>query len=283
VLILHGATFPSRNAAAWKIEGRSWMDELSDAGHEVYALDFLGYGESDRYAEMKNDDSDAAPLGDVASMTVQVERAVEQIRAEHGGARVHLIAHSAGTFAAALYAQSHADALAHLVLFGPPNSSTHASSVASKSMAQPSYRHVSVEDQLQSFESKVIAAGRLEPRMFETWGAAYLATDPSSGKRQPQSVRIPGGMHTASEALDRGAPLPYDPTHIATPTLVIVGDWDAVTPPAECLLLFEQFASPMKRFVIISEAGHRMHLEKSRGQLFREVNAFLEETVNAKD
>jgi alpha-beta hydrolase superfamily lysophospholipase len=90
-------------------------------------------------------------------------------------------------------------------------------------------------------------------------------------------------MLTASEALERGAPLPYDPTRIVTPTLVIVGDWDTVTSPAECLLLFEQFASPTKRFVIISQAGHRMHLEKSRGQLFREVNAFLEEAVNAKD
>ena len=42
VLILHGATFPSGNAAGWKIDGRSWMDELASAGYDVYALDFLG-------------------------------------------------------------------------------------------------------------------------------------------------------------------------------------------------------------------------------------------------
>ena len=29
ILILHGATFPSANAAAWKMGGRSWMDELA--------------------------------------------------------------------------------------------------------------------------------------------------------------------------------------------------------------------------------------------------------------
>jgi hypothetical protein len=36
VLILHGATFPSGNAAAWKFEGRSWMDQLAELGYDVY-------------------------------------------------------------------------------------------------------------------------------------------------------------------------------------------------------------------------------------------------------
>lgn len=35
VLILQGATFPSGNAAGWKIDGRSWMDELASAGYDV--------------------------------------------------------------------------------------------------------------------------------------------------------------------------------------------------------------------------------------------------------
>lgn len=55
-----------------------------------------------------------------------------------------------------------------------------------------------------------------------------------------------------------------------------VRSWDAVTSPSEGLRLFKQFAAPMKRLVLVSQAGHRMHLEKNRRQLYQEARAFLE-------
>ena len=83
-------------------------------------------------------------------------------------------------------------------------------------------------------------------------------------------------MRVALEELEHSGKLPYDPTHITTPTLIIQGEWDAVTPAADSLRLFEQFASPLKRFVVVSQAGHRLHLERNRRQLYQEVRAFLE-------
>ena len=52
VLYLHGATFPSALSIAYRFAGRSWRDALCDAGFDVWALDFLGFGGSDRYPEM---------------------------------------------------------------------------------------------------------------------------------------------------------------------------------------------------------------------------------------
>ena len=52
VLILHGGTLPSGASSAFRMDGHSWMDDLSDAGFDVWALDYLGYGGSDRYPEM---------------------------------------------------------------------------------------------------------------------------------------------------------------------------------------------------------------------------------------
>src|SRR5450432_2407880 len=52
VLYVHGATFPSALSIAHRFDGRSWRDALCDAGFDVWALDFHGFGHSDRYPEM---------------------------------------------------------------------------------------------------------------------------------------------------------------------------------------------------------------------------------------
>jgi pimeloyl-ACP methyl ester carboxylesterase len=52
VLYVHGATFPSALSIAHRFDGRSWRDELCEAGFTVWGLDFHGFGGSDRYPEM---------------------------------------------------------------------------------------------------------------------------------------------------------------------------------------------------------------------------------------
>src|SRR5689334_7826963 len=49
VLFIHGASFPSALAFDFRMDGQSWMDKLAARGFDVYALDFPGYGLSDRY------------------------------------------------------------------------------------------------------------------------------------------------------------------------------------------------------------------------------------------
>ena len=54
VLYVHGGTFPSALAVAHRFDGRSWRDELCDAGFHSWALDFHGFGRlSDPYPEME--------------------------------------------------------------------------------------------------------------------------------------------------------------------------------------------------------------------------------------
>jgi pimeloyl-ACP methyl ester carboxylesterase len=52
VLYVHGAAFPSALSVAHRFEGRSWRDALREASFDVWALDFHGFGRSDRYPEM---------------------------------------------------------------------------------------------------------------------------------------------------------------------------------------------------------------------------------------
>jgi pimeloyl-ACP methyl ester carboxylesterase len=277
VLILHGATFPSGNSAAWKIDGRSWMDELAAAGYDVYALDFLGYGNSDRYPEMSSASPVGPPLGGVDSMVSQVDCAVAEIMRFQRVDRVNVLAHSAGTFAAARYAQLHPNRVNRLVLFGAPAPADGPKPALAETASDTRQRYIEVsrDDQLDAFERKVREAHHLDSVMFEAWASAYLATDPESGNRQPASVRVPAGMAAAFADMERRGQLPYDPKQIVVPVLVIQGEWDSVAPISAGERLFSELGSPLRRFVVLSQAGHRAHLESNRWQLYRETEAFL--------
>ena len=63
VLYVHGATFPSALSIAHRFDGRSWRDELADAGFHVWGLDFHGYGESDPHPAMDRPGERTEPLG----------------------------------------------------------------------------------------------------------------------------------------------------------------------------------------------------------------------------
>jgi pimeloyl-ACP methyl ester carboxylesterase len=63
VLYLHGAAFPSAAFGRLPVRGVSWRDVLCGAGFDVWTLDFLGFGGSDRYPEMEADADAHAPLG----------------------------------------------------------------------------------------------------------------------------------------------------------------------------------------------------------------------------
>ena len=64
---------------------------------------------------------------------------------------------------------------------------------------------------------------------------------------------------------------------IKVPTLVVVAEWDRVTPSQGAQALFHKLPSgPHKRLVEIGEGTHFVMLEKNRMQLFQEVQFFLD-------
>jgi pimeloyl-ACP methyl ester carboxylesterase len=101
------------------MEGKSWMDNLAEQNYDCYALDFLGYGYSDRYPEMLNKYLEGKPPGRAIAVFQDIDSAVNYIVKKPAAKRLILLPISWGGSVAALYATKFPDKIENLVLFPP--------------------------------------------------------------------------------------------------------------------------------------------------------------------
>ena len=118
ILYIHGATFPSALSIAHRFDGYSWRDALCEAGFDVWAFDFHGYGYSDRYPAMKEPAQGNPPLCRTEDASEQVEAVVRFILDWHSVPSLSMISHSWGSMPAARFAGRHPTMVERLVLFG---------------------------------------------------------------------------------------------------------------------------------------------------------------------
>ena len=92
-------------------------------------------------------------------------------------------------------------------------------------------------------------------------------------------VRSPNGvLEDFARFWAAGQPA-YEPANIRAPTLLVVGDWDVVTPPAMARGLYDHLVNAReRRLVLLSEGTHFLVIEKHRMRLLREVQNFLDES-----
>jgi pimeloyl-ACP methyl ester carboxylesterase len=275
VLYVHGATFPSALSVAHRFSGRSWRDALCEAGFDVWALDFYGFGYSGRYAEMKAEADNNGPLCTANDAAEQLEVVIKFILDNLGINALSVISHSWGSMPVGCYAGAHATVLDRWVLFAPIARRTPLRYETTPSF--PAWRLVSVEDQWKRFVEDVPAHETpvLSKREFDAWAIAYLDSDSESRTRTPPSVKTPLGPFSEIIGAWHGS-LPYDPSQISAPVAIIRGEWDGLLPDADARWLFDAFSrSPNKRDIKIARATHLMHLETMRSALWRESIAFL--------
>ena len=282
VLFLHGASFPSALAFGFRMNNYSWMDNLAENGYDVYALDFLGYGNADRYPEMETGLSDGKPVGRALDIYKDVDKAVDLIIQRAGKAKVYLIGHSWGGSVAALYATKFPDKVAKLVLFAAITARQDSTAYTNSANT---YEVMTPEQRVNAMKS-LTPEGKpcqLEPEIFETWGNSWLQSDPLAKKLNTKSVRFPAGYTPDVEDMLHNKPF-YNPADIKVSTLVIRGEWDEYPNNTDDEKLFTSLENaPYKKYVVIEKATHVMHLEKSRYQLYDETLRFLKFGTNMKE
>jgi pimeloyl-ACP methyl ester carboxylesterase len=275
VLYVHGATFPSALSIAYRFDGRSWRDALSEAGFDVWSFDFYGFGASDRYPEMDRPPDESAPLCQAEEGARQLERVVRFILGHQNVQRVSLISHSWGSMPAGLFAGAHAALVDRWAMFAPI--ARRGPRRYEAPPAFPGWRVVTLEDQWKPFVEDVpVGEPPVLSRLhFEKWGEAYLDSDPSSRSRDPAGVKVPFGPFSDIIKAWHGQ-LAYDPAAVRVPVAIIRGEWDGLMADDDAGWLFAAFKqSPLKRDIKIGRATHLMHLETMRPALWQESIAFL--------
>lgn len=275
VLYVHGATFPSAVSIAHRFDGFSWRDALNEAGFDVWGLDFHGFGNSDRYEEMRKSPETQAPLCNAGDAGDQVEAAARFILEHQGAARLSLVSHSWGSMPAGRFAGKQPAMVDRWVLFGPV--ARRPPRRYESAPAGEAWKVITVENQWMRFVEDVPPDEPpvLSRKHFDEWAALYLDSDKDSRTRNPVGVKVPSGPFNDILRAWHGE-LSYDPALVQAPVALIRGEWDGIVPDEDAHWLFDAFkASPVKRDIKISRATHLMHLEVMRDALYRETNAFL--------
>jgi pimeloyl-ACP methyl ester carboxylesterase len=262
VLLLHGSSFPSALAFDFAMDGVSWMDSLAAHGHDVYALDFLGYGLSDRYPPAQQ------PQGRALDVVQDVDHAVNLVLERTGAQQVALIAHSWGGSLGALYAERHPEKVGRLVLFAAITArkeSTPRAVVAPYEELTPTQRIASMDGLRPASQPS-----QLHADVHARWGAAWLAS-----AEEKLAVRFPSGPSVDVDDLRHGQAY-YDPARIQAPTLLVRGEWDAWPNDADYKQLFERLTGAAERqYAVIPHGTHVMHLEAAHNALWKAVETFL--------
>lgn len=280
LLYVHGATYPATTAFDLQLDGLSWMDYIAAHGWDVYLLDLRGYGKSTRPAEMDQPAKDNTPIVTTDVAIRDVSAAVQFILKRRNVSRVSLLGWSWGTSIMAAYTAANNDKVSKLALYAPLWLRNTPGLIGGDGPLG-AYRTVTRENARKRWltgvpedkQADLIPAG-----WFDAWAQATWGTDPEA--KNGGQLRAPNGViQDVREYWAAGKPY-YDPANIRVPTLLIKAEWDQDTPAYMSQALFPLLKNaPAKRYVEIGEGTHTVIMEKNRLQLFREVQAFLDEPL----
>ena len=281
VLFVHGATYPAHTNFDLKLDGVSWMEYIAARGYDVYLLDVRGYGKSTRPNEMTEKPDAHPPIVRSDAAVKDVSAIVNFILKRRNIPRLELIGWSWGTTLMAAYTTRNAHKVERLVLYAPVWIRHTPSLVQAGPGPLGAYRTITPEQartRLYTGVPEHKKATLIPAGFFDAWLDATLASDPVGAKTNPPVIRAPNGVVQDGLEYWSAGKAYYDPVKITVPTLLVMAEWDADTPPYMAQTLFPLLVnSPGKRFVELAEGTHHVMLEKNRFALFETVQAFLDE------
>ena len=276
VLFVHGATYGSTDTVDYAPEDQSWLDLLALQGFDAWCIDLLGYGQSDRPAEMNQPAEAHDPLVDTAFAVANVHQAVTFIRDLRHIGGLNLIGYSWGTAICGSYAGQYPQSVIKLVLYGalwieglaPTGDSL--GRIGAYRTVDPASMMTRWSFGLDSSDINRVVSDQERLRWCEQTASCDPQYASTGFLRAPTGV-IKDFAQCRESGLDW-----YDPSLVLAPVQIVVGAWDAETTPAQGQRLFERLThAPTKQMTIIGEGTHSLLLERNRHQLHSVVHQFL--------
>jgi len=292
VLFLHGATYPSTPDFDLQFKDYSWADRLVKQGFVVYMVDYRNYGFSTREKAMDQPAKGNKPVTRSYLAIRDIGAAVDDIIKKRKVKSVNLIGWSWGAMLGGYYASLHSDKVSRLVMFAPAYAFTQHTNLGPGSGLQNkrkpfefnygvgAYRLGSEAANDKRWEGEIPVDDKDSYRdkaAAHAFSQAALATDPTSGSRNPPSLRAPNGVleDTFQQATGRRM---WNASSIYSPTLVIAGEYDTWSFPEDREGLMRDLSNaPKKKSVLIKDATHFVLFEKNRVPFFEAIEAFLKE------
>ncbi len=281
LLFVHGSTYPAHTGFDAPLGGQSWMEFIASRGYDVYCLDVRGYGRSTRPKQMSEPAQNNPPVVRTPDAVKDITAVLNFILKRRNISKLNLLGWSWGCTLMATTAIQNTDKVARLMLYAPGWLRTTPSLLNAGGGPLGAYRTVTREQAKARWLNGVPEdkqAALIPPGWFDQWADATWATDPDGAKQNPPVVRAPNGTVADTTEYWSSGKTMYDPAKITVPTLIAIGEWDRDTPPYMAQAIFPLLVnSPGKRLVMLAEGTHHMMLEKNRLELFKAVQAFLDE------
>ncbi len=296
VLFIHGAGTPAEVAFDVPHSTYSWMDNLAQAGFDVFAMDVTGYGRSTRPAVM-NDPcnlsesqrqefvpeliaADCEPSYGYAATTIEsdwddIDAVVDYIRELRDVERLHLVGWSLGGPRAGGYAARNPDKVARMVLLAPAYSRNRASERPELPVAGPAFSKQSASDFTANWDRQSVCEGQYQSGAANAIWQAMLESDPvgatwgSGVRRAPRTTVWGWGPEVVAQT--------------QTPMLLVAPIHDAQIPVRLVRELYEDLGSEEKVLVDLACSSHNAMWEINHNILFEDSREWLREgTVDGR-
>jgi pimeloyl-ACP methyl ester carboxylesterase len=256
VVLAHGSGTAGRESFDLQVPGQpsySLMDFLAREGFDVFALDVRGFGRSTR------------PDGHMTTREASqdLNAVVDYVLSLRSREKVHLLGWSWGTQYGGMFIMAHPGKVDRYVSYAQMH-------VDSPDIAR---RRPRLEDFRKSPYVTIPEAGW--KNRFASMTPATV-TDPAVADAFARAASQAEPRTPTGPQVDMVTLMPMiDPGLMAVPVMLIHGEYDDVADPDGLLPFFRRLPSPYKRYVVVRDAGHMMHLQRGHRLFQHEVTSFF--------